>query len=70
MPQESQKSTPIQQESGQDVRAQLKEMSSKIDDLERKYENVSSSNRTKKLNLKKELNKMRVKYNRLKKTQA
>lgn len=59
---------PIQEENkGEDIMAQLREMEIKIQDVEEQYSNVSSSNRLKKMNLRKQLNRMRVEFNKLKK---
>ena len=44
---------------------QLKDMKRKLDDQEEVYQNISKSNRLKKLNARKELNKIRVEYNKL-----
>jgi hypothetical protein len=48
------------------IQEQMRLLRIKIDEKDEEYQNIGNSNRLKKLNARKELNKLRVEYNKLK----
>ena len=62
----SKKEIKVEETGGNDIKAEMMRLQKLIDEKDDEYQNISNSNRLKKLNTRKELNSLRVQFNKLK----